>query len=149
MFYIIRVLIYMLYIIRVLYKSRIYIYNSWYAIYIYNSWQIPQNAIYIYNLWQIPPNAIYTYNLRNPQALFTPDKKDEHFIVTLRKFRLRILTVRTCFVTIYITFLLSFSTTASTTKTCTLTHTLCLSTRHYVNDGRFAFLHRIRLYRMA
>ena len=45
----------MLYIIRVLYKSRIYIYNSWYAIYIYNSWQIPQNAIYIYNLWQIPP----------------------------------------------------------------------------------------------
>ena len=46
---------------------------------------------------QIPPqNAIYTYNLRNPQALFTPDKKDEHFIVTLRKFQshcLRILTV--------------------------------------------------------
>jgi len=48
-------LLYMLYIIRVLYKSRIYIYNSWYAIYIYNSWQIPQNAIYMYNSWQIPP----------------------------------------------------------------------------------------------
>src|SRR6185369_3833682 len=64
-----------------------------------------------------------------------PDKKDEHFIVTLRSHCLRILTVRTCFVTIYVTFLLSFSTTASTTKTYTLKHTLCLSTRHYVNDA--------------